>query len=1226
MKNLQVLAITVLIALSICALAAIQVRAQGTVSYLIVSSGPSQSAGLPFTFTVTAYNSDGTVATGYTDTVTFTSSDLGKGAVLPPDYNFTAADAGVASFSATLVTAGIQSIIATDTSNSSINGLQSGIQVNPGALNHFGISVPSSVTAGSSFGGVTVTAYDAYNNVIANYADSIYFTSSDPAATLPYTSLGEYPFVSNDSGSHTFSGFTLDSASSQTITVTDGALPTQSTSITVNVGSVSKFVVGSPASATAGTGFTLTVTAEDAYGNIVTNYTGPAGLSASSGTIAPTTTGTSGWTSGVWSSPVTLTTAGTIIVTVDDGKGQTGTASVTISAGPLATVTVSGPSSVTAGGTATFSASGYDAEGNSLGVQTAAWSITPGAAGSWSSDIYTSYTTGSWTITATVLGFAGTAPLTVTEGALATLSITGPSSVIAGADATFTATGYDAESNSLGVEAASWSISSGANGSWVQSTSTYTSDIAGAWTVSALVSGVTGTASLAVNSGPANSLVVSGFPTPDVAGSAHTVTVTAFDAYGNVATGYIGTIKITSSDGEAVLPVNAGLSNGAGPFSITLETAGPQSITATDTVTNSIAGSQTGITVDAGALATVTVSGPTSVTAGATAAFTATGYDAESNSLGAQTASWGITNGAGGSWVQSTGVYTSQTTGSWTVQASVSSVVGTASLTVNPGVAARLAVSCETSQIAGTPFTVTVTAVDAYGNTAKEYAGTIHFSSSDSGSGVSLPSDYTFQSDDLGTHTFFDNVTLITIGTQSITATDTVSNSLTGSQTSITVTVALGIHFVVSGFTSPATAGVASAVTVTAKDLYGNVDANYTGTVSITSSDSKAILPSNTTLTLGIGAFTVTLETAGTQSITATDTTNSTISGTETGISVAHTAVAQVVISPADSSITAGESLICFATASDVYGNTWNVTSTTTWGINSQAGGSWSNNVYTSEKAGFWNVTGTINDVPYITGLTVNPASMDHFAFNTVATQTAGSGFSITITALDAYGNTVTGYSGTPALSVSNGTIAPTVTGVFSSGVWTGIINLTAPSLDVTIKAADSSYSGVSTPFAINPTIFASAGLGGSISPTGSITVNYGGSQEFNISANAGYSVADVLVNGASVGAVSSYTFSNVEDEYNISSTFVSTPTSTPVPTPLPSTSPQPTASPEPTTRPMPTGTPGVPVPTTHKPTSLPTIGPSLEVVLVVLTTTAGIIIVMTVIVVVRLGRKPKET
>ena len=211
-------------------------------------------------------------------------------------------------------------------------------------------------------------------------------------------------------------------------------------------------------------------------------------------------------------------------------------------------------------------------------------------------------------------------------------------------------------------------------------------------------------------------------------------------------------------------------------------------------------------------------------------------------------------------------------------------------------------------------------------------------------------------------------------------------------------------------------------------------------------------------------------------------------------------------------------------------------------------------------------------------------------------------------------------------MSVSNGTIAPTVTGVFSSGVWTGIINLTAPSLDVTIKAADSSYSGVSTPFAINPTIFASAGLGGSISPTGSITVNYGGSQEFNILANAGYSVADVLVNGASVGAVSSYTFSNVEDEYNISSTFVSTPTSTPVPTPLPSTSPQPTASPEPTTRPMPTGTPGVPVPTTHKPTSLPTIGPSLEVVLVVLTTTAGIIIVMTVIVVVRLGRKPKET
>ncbi len=67
----------------------------------------------------------------------------------------------------------------------------------------------------------------------------------------------------------------------------------------------------------------------------------------------------------------------------------------------------------------------------------------------------------------------------------------------------------------------------------------------------------------------------------------------------------------------------------------------------------------------------------------------------------------------------------------------------------------------------------------------------------------------------------------------------------------------------------------------------------------------------------------------------------------------------------------------------------------------------WSSNVYTSATAGSWAVTGTYASTAYTTGLTVNSAVLDHFVFNTVGTQTAGSAFSITITAKDAYGNTV---------------------------------------------------------------------------------------------------------------------------------------------------------------------------------------------------------------------------
>src|SRR5262249_18140861 len=70
------------------------------------------TAGVAGSFTVAAYDPYGNLATGYTGTVHFTSSDAQT--VLPADYTFTAADAGWHSFSATLKTPGTQSLTATD--------------------------------------------------------------------------------------------------------------------------------------------------------------------------------------------------------------------------------------------------------------------------------------------------------------------------------------------------------------------------------------------------------------------------------------------------------------------------------------------------------------------------------------------------------------------------------------------------------------------------------------------------------------------------------------------------------------------------------------------------------------------------------------------------------------------------------------------------------------------------------------------------------------------------------------------------------------------------------------------------------------------------------------------------------------------------------------------------------------------------------------------------------
>jgi hypothetical protein len=66
----------------------------------------------------------------------------------------------------------------------------------------------------------------------------------------------------------------------------------------------------------------------------------------------------------------------------------------------------------------------------------------------------------------------------------------------------------------------------------------------------------------------------------------------------------------------------------------------------------------------------------------------------------------------------------------------------------------------------------------------------------------------------------------------------------------------------------------------------------------------------------------------------------------------------------------------------------------------------------------------------------------------------------------------------------------------------------------------------VSATFAINTyTITATAGTGGTISPTGAVSVNYGEDQVFTITPNTGYHILDVLVDGVSVGALNSYTF-----------------------------------------------------------------------------------------------------
>jgi sugar lactone lactonase YvrE len=90
----------------------------------------------------------------------------------------------------------------------------------------------------------------------------------------------------------------------------------------------------------------------------------------------------------------------------------------------------------------------------------------------------------------------------------------------------------------------------------------------------------------------------------------------------------------------------------------------------------------------------------------------------------------------------------------------------------------RLLITAPATAVSGTPFDITVTALDASGNIDTSYDGTVSFSATDPDSGVLLPADYTFTTvvgGDNGVHTFSGGVTLLTLGAQTLSVRDTVS-------------------------------------------------------------------------------------------------------------------------------------------------------------------------------------------------------------------------------------------------------------------------------------------------------------------------------------------------------------------------------------------------------------------------------------------------------------------
>jgi streptogramin lyase len=443
---------------------------------------------------------------------------------------------------------------------------------------------------------------------------------------------------------------------------------------------------------------------------------------------------------------------------------------------------------------------------------------------------------------------------------------------------------------------------------------------------------------------------------------------------------------------------------------------------------------------------------------------------------------------------------------------------------------------------AGDVLSFTVTARDRYGNTATGYRGTASFGGG--GLNATMPSPYTFTGADNGSH-LFTGVVLRTIGTHVMSATDTVLPTITATST-VHVSPAALYTVLVGGPDNPWVAGSAKTINVVATDVYNNVVPSYRGTVTFTSTDAAADLPANYTFVAGdngIHQFVggVTLRTAGTQQVRATDLSDSTVTSARE-VTVVPAALTHVVLSPSTATIPAGGSQAYTAEGFDAYNNSrGDVTASSVFDVDGNTTAC-SAAVCSATASGSHTVHAVTDAVTGTAGLTVLPGVLASFGIATPGPYTAGTLGTTTVTAYDANGNVLTDYAGSPTgtttlHAVTFGCTAACTpfaqVGTFTNGTATltfrGYLAETGRTLTVTAGAV----SGTSAPFEVSPAAakdFALTGLPSTATAGDALSFTVTARDQYRNTATGYLGTATLGGGGPNATMPSSYTFTAADN------------------------------------------------------------------------------------------------
>ena len=996
----------------------------GTASqYSVALSSTTPTAGGAVTVTAQLQDANGNDVATSGKTVTWSTTATG-GSFASPTSTTNASGVATVVYTVSQTSGASGTITATD--NTSLTGESSSFTTQVGAANaaRSTLSVSSSsATVGGSAVTLTVQAKDQYGNSLTTGGSTVVISRSTGTGTVSAVtdnSNGTYTAtvtIPTATGSGTFSATLGGSA------VEGGTGSTQTVTVTYTPGTATALVITGSSSQTAGTTQDLTITAQDAYGNTATAYTGDktltfSGASQSAAGQVPTVEDKDGTTI-AFGTGTAITFASGVASASSGANGVMAlyaaeAAAISVTDGSISSATA-GDLAVTVSPAALSDFEVTNTSGGTIATQTAgtSFAIKVRAVDAYD-NTQTSFTGAvDLTSTSTITSGGGTTS-SLSSGVLSSHAIT---LTTAGASKTITATRTSGGSES-GTSAG------------------FTINPATASTSTSLVSA------------SPTSITADGSATS-------TVTVTLKDAYGNALTGSGGTVVVATDLGSVGVTTN----NNNGTYTATLTTgttAGDATVSATvDTGSgaSTITDTATVSLVPDSATKMLMVTQPV---AGASQASLSTQpvvriTDANSNTVTSDSATQVTVAASGGTLGGTTtvtavngvatftdltfaGVVGTNYTLTFTSTPSLTAVTSANMTPSGPGAAATIAVNVGNGQSATAGSAVStapsVVVTDAQGNAVQGVAVTFAVASG----GGSLASSGVVSTNSSGIATSPAWTLGTTKGSNTLTAT---SGSLSGSPVTFTATGTAGTPTSIAVTTSAVGAASGAAFTtqpvITFYDTNSNVvDSDSSSVVTATVSSGGTIVGTATaTASSGVATFSSLGLTAATGTYTLTYTSGA-LTATQS-ITVTVGAATDVSLTTSASGATYGnvwtqQPAIAIV---DSGGNTVTSDSSTQVTVSVSTGGSLSGTATITVSSGVATFSGL--------SMTGTPAS---YTLTFAASGLTAVTQSLTLAKADQNALTLTSTSGTYGtgitLATSGGTTAGVVSYVVTNGTATG--------------------------------------------------------------------------------------------------------------------------------------------------------------------------------------------